>query len=210
MAVIFKTEFIDNNIPNDPRLEELKYWCHEFQRRNLTPLYKERSLGNLSFRIKDRHDSFIITAAALALKDDLTDDSFVTVQSYDPEKGIIFAGGTKEPSSESVLHFSIYSKRKDVNAVFHGHSGRIIYSSDDLELASTKQFEQYGSIELVNSVLDVLGDELFLVMKKHGFLALGNSMEEAGTRAMNVYEQAQALTVKKYNQNMRKTGQGDK
>ncbi|MBN2515006.1 MAG: class II aldolase/adducin family protein [Deltaproteobacteria bacterium] len=197
MAVIFKTEFIDNTIPNDPRLEELKYWCREFQKRNLTPLYKERSLGNLSFRIKDKHESFIITAAALALKDDLTDDSFVIIRSYDPERGIVFASGTKEPSSESVLHFSIYSKRKDVNAVFHGHSGRIIYSSDDLELASTKQFEQYGSIELVKSVLDVLGDELFLVMKKHGFLALGKNMEEAGTCAMKVYEQAQALKIQK-------------
>jgi ribulose-5-phosphate 4-epimerase/fuculose-1-phosphate aldolase len=197
MADIFKTEFIDNTIPTDSRLEELKYWCHEFQTRNLTPLYQERSLGNLSFRIKDKHDSFIITAAALALKDDLTDDSFVTVQSYDPDKGIIFASGIKEPSSESVLHFSIYSKRKDVNAVFHGHSGRIIYSSNDLKLISTKQFEQYGSIELVRSVLDVLGDELFLVMKKHGFLALGKNMEEAGTRAMNVYEQAQALKAQK-------------
>jgi len=197
MAVMFKTEFIDNTIPNDPRLEELKYWCHQFQKRNLTPLYKERSLGNLSFRIKDKHDAFIITAAALALKDDLTDDSFVTVRSYDPAKGIIFASGTKEPSSESVLHFSIYSKRKNVNAVFHGHSGRIIYSSDDLELVSTKQFEQYGSIELVRSVLDVLGNELFLVMKKHGFLSLGKNMEEAGTHAMKVYEQAQGLKVKK-------------
>lgn len=197
MADIFKTEFIDNNIPADSRLEELKYWCHKFQTRNLTPLYRERSLGNLSFRLKDKHDSFIITAAALALKDDLTDDSFVTVQSYDPDKGIIFARGIKEPSSESVLHFSIYSKRKDVNAVFHGHSGRIIYSSDDLELISTKQFEQYGSIELAKSVLDVLGNESFLVMKKHGFLSLGKTMEEAGTRAMKIYEQAQALRVKK-------------
>jgi ribulose-5-phosphate 4-epimerase/fuculose-1-phosphate aldolase len=206
MTRIFKTEFLDNSIPNDPRLEELKYWCREFQTRNLTPLYNERSLGNLSFRIKDKHDSFIITAAALALKDDLTDDSFVTVQSYDPENGIILARGLKEPSSESVLHFSIYRKRKDVNAVFHGHSGRIIYSSDNLALTSTKRFEQYGSIELVKSVLDVLGDELFLVMKKHGFLALGKTMEEAGTRAIKVYEKAQALKVQKNNQHKRKTG----
>lgn len=195
MAITFKTTFIDNLVPNDPRIEELTYWCHTFQILNLTPLYKERSLGNLSFRLKDSEDSFIITAAALALKDNLTNDSFVAVHSYDSKKGILMASGTKEPSSESVLHFSIYHARKDVHAVFHGHSGRIIYSSDALHVPTTRQFEEYGSIELVESVLDVLEDTLFLVMKKHGFLALGKTMEEAGTRAMTIHEQAQALKV---------------
>jgi len=38
---------------------------------------------------------------------------------------------------------------------------------------------------------------LFLVMKKHGFLALGKNMKEAGTRAMQVHEKAQALKARK-------------
>ena len=83
MTVKFKTEFIDNNVPHDPGMDELKYWCSKFQDLNLTPLYKKISLGNLSFRLKENADSFIITASVLTLKDHLTDDSFVTVHSYD-------------------------------------------------------------------------------------------------------------------------------
>jgi L-fuculose-phosphate aldolase len=187
MTVKFKTEFIDNNVPQDSRMDELKYWCSKFQDLNLTPLYKRISLGNLSFRLKENADSFIITASSLALKDHLTKDSFVTVLSYDLKNEIIYANGTRKPSSESRLHFTIYNQRKDVNAVFHGHSGKILHSADRLKITTTKQFEDYGSAELAKSVLEVLNDDFFLVMKNHGFLALGKNMEAAGELALQMY-----------------------
>lgn len=196
MTLKFKIEYVKKTIPRDARIEELKYWCHTFQSLNLTPLYENRSLGNLSFRLNDYDDSFIVTASALALKDDLSDDSFVLVHSYDFKRGILYASGMKEPSSESMLHFGVYSRRKDTNAIFHGHSGKILYSADSLNLPTTKQFEDYGSSELVESVFDVLDDEPFVVMKNHGFLSLGKNMEEAGKQAVRIYEQAQLLKKK--------------
>jgi len=197
MTVKFKTEFIDNKVPQDPRVDELKYWSNKFQDLNLTPLYKKISLGNLSFRLKENADPFIITASALALKDHLTDDSFVTVYSCDLKEEIVYASGTREPSSESRLHFAIYNQRKDVNAVFHGHSDKILYYADRLKITTTKQFEDYGSAELVKSVLEVLNDDLFLVMKNHGFLALGKNMEAAGELALQMHRKCIHFSVKR-------------
>jgi ribulose-5-phosphate 4-epimerase/fuculose-1-phosphate aldolase len=190
MTVKFNIIFTERTIPRDSRLDELRYWCQEFQRLNLTPRYQNRSLGNLSFRLNQDEDDFMITASALEVKDSLSDDSFVIVHSYDAESRTIRASGTREPSSESVLHFGVYAARRDTNAVFHGHSGRIIRASDALGLTTTTKFEDYGSLELATSVLDVLDDQSFIVMKKHGFLSLGQTMKEAGTLAIEIYERA--------------------
>ena len=51
----------------------------------------------------------------------------------------------------------------------------------------TKKFEEYGTIELVNSVLEILDDSNFIEMRNHGFLSLCNSMTEAGLLALEVY-----------------------
>ena len=193
MTVKFNITFIERAIPNDPRVEDLKHWCRQFQRLNLTPMYHNRSLGNLSFRLDEDGNAFIITASALALKDTLSDDSFVIVHSYDKERQTIYASGMREPSSESLLHFGVYAARHDTNAVFHGHSGRILRASDALGLTTTRNFEDYGSLELASSVLEVLDDESFIVMKNHGFLSLGRTMEEAGTRAVEICDRAKSL-----------------
>lgn len=185
--------FFEKTAPKDPRLEILKHWCGRFQRLNLTPQYHNQSLGNLSFRLNEDNNSFIITAAALALKDSLSDDSFVIVHSYDNESRTVFASGTREPSSESVLHFGVYAARPDIHAVFHGHSGRILRTSHALELTTTKKFEDYGSFELAASVLEILDNEFFIVMKNHGFLSLGQTMDEAGARAVEILERAKSL-----------------
>lgn len=186
--VKFRTEIIGREVPKDPRIEELKYWCSEFHRLNLAPLYKGGSLGNLSFRLKKYEDSFIITASRIGLKDKLSEDCFVTVHSCDLEKGIVFARGTREPSSESRLHFAIYNQREDVNAVFHGHSREILSCADKLKVPETKQKAPYGSMKLVQSALEILGYKFFLVLKGHGFISLGKTMKEAGELTLQMYK----------------------
>ncbi len=186
--VKFRTEIIGKEVPQDPGIEELKYWCGEFHRSNLAPPHKGGTLGNLSFRLKDGEDAFIITGSRIGLKYKLSDDCFVTVHSCDLTKGTVFASGTREPSSESRLHFAIYNRRKDINAVFHGHSREILAHPDKLNIPETKQKAPHGSIELVQSVLEILDGDFFLVMKDHGFISLGNTMKEAGEHALKMYK----------------------
>ena len=185
-GVKFRTEIISKEVPRDPRIKELKYWCREFHRYNLTPPHKSGSCGNLSFRLENDKDPFIITGSRIGLKDVLFDNCFVKVSSIDLETCIVRARGTREPSSESMLHFAIYHRRKDINAIFHGHSQKILSCVNKLKIPETKQEEPYGSIKLVQSVLEVLDNKSFLVIKKHGFISLGRTMKEAGELALQI------------------------
>jgi len=187
MRVSFTTVFTDTLPPVDPAIEELKDWCRTFHERGLTPFYEGSSLGNLSFRPEKGKDSFIITASQLELKDNLTADAFVRVHDCDSDRGIVRASGMREPSSESMLHFEIYKARRDIDAIFHGHCAPILERAEEMNLAVTRREEPFGSAALVRRVLEILEDRTFIVMKNHGFLALGVDMESAGRLALRVH-----------------------
>jgi L-fuculose-phosphate aldolase len=188
-GVKFRVDFLSAAIPADTRLEELKWWCAEFHRRNFAPPYGEFSQGNLSFRIRPGEDAFIVTGSQVGWKDSLSDDRFVTVHGCDMERGTVTASGTRDPSSESLLHFAIYRARKDVQAVFHGHSREILRCADrPADIPETAEKQPYGSIELARGVLDVMGNADFVIIRKHGFISLGKSMEEAGRKAIEVHQ----------------------
>jgi ribulose-5-phosphate 4-epimerase/fuculose-1-phosphate aldolase len=186
-GVKFRTEFLSADAPADARLEELKAWCAEFHTRNFAPPYGEFSQGNLSFRIQPGEDAFIISGSQVGWKDRLSNDKFVTVNGCDLDNGTVFASGTRDPSSESMLHFAIYFARKDVQAVFHGHSREILRCVNKLNLPETREKAPYGSMELVWSVMEVLGDADFVLIRKHGFISLGSTMKEAGERAIETH-----------------------
>ena len=183
-GVKFKSVVKDAPPPVDKRIDELRYWCKIFHEKNLTPPYPGGSYGNLSFREKAGENIFIITGTSIGLKDDLDDSCFVRVTGCDIGKKIVYAEGKRCPSSESMLHFSIYNARPHVQAVFHGHAKEFLTAAKNLNLTETATIEPYGSIELVNSVLDILGYQNFFIIKNHGFVSLGNSMKETGERSL--------------------------
>ena len=186
----FKTNFLSKEIPDEKEIDELKYWCNQFHKNNLTSRFQGASLGNLSFRIED---GFVITASVLEKKENLDNGSFVRVINYDVYNNIFFVEGMLEPSSESIMHFLIYNTRDDVNAIFHGHHDSIQKNSEKLKLPITKKEQPPGTIEFANEVLDVLGDNNFVVIKNCGFVSLGNTMKEAGELAIKIYRKALSL-----------------
>ncbi len=192
-GVKFETEMTGTEIPNNPRLFQLQHWCKIFHENNLAPPYTGGSFGNLSLRIGERKDPFIITASNSSLADSETEGAFVTVSSVNLEKGIVYAQGIKKPSSEAMLHYAIYQQRPEVNAVFHGHCGPISDHIDDLKIPITKREQECGTIELVNEVMDVLGDYFFIEMRNHGFISLGRSMQDAGDLVMKILEKTGQL-----------------
>jgi len=167
--------------------DELRWWCNRFHVLGLAPVYQGRSLGNLSFRLGNRGNAFVITASALALKENLPDDAFVTVYGVsDNDEHKILAEGGKPPSSESLLHFRVYERRQEIMAVFHGHSRDILKAAELLKLPVTRTAEPHGSAALAESVVEILGEHDFVILRKHGFLSLGRSMNEAGERAVEM------------------------
>jgi len=189
----FKVKFVSHNIPSQPRLAELKHWCSEFQRLQLAPLCPGGSYGNLSFRETEGSNNFIITASALALKTDLSDDCFVQVTDVNLNDQVVQAHGNKAPSSESLLHFMIYGQRKDINAIFHGHSKEILDSGNTLNIPATEQEKPYGSLALVDSALPLAHKHDFFILKNHGFISLGKNMEEAGQNALSALRRCQSI-----------------
>ena len=187
MRIRFSVTFRERNVPDDRGIQELREWCALFHRLGLAPLFAGSSLGNLSFRLKKGAPSFIITASETGMKDDLDDDAFVTVHECDMERCVVCAEGTRNPSSESMLHDHIYRRRPEVNAIFHGHSELILSSAEGLSLPVTPREDPYGSPELIDSVSEILDDLSCFVLRDHGFIALGNTMQEAGERAVAMY-----------------------
>jgi S-methyl-5-thioribose-1-phosphate isomerase len=187
-GVKFKTAFRKREAPCNKKIEDIKYWCRIFHKKNLAPPYPGGSFGNLSFRIRNGKNNFIITGSRIGLKNSLTNDSFVEVVNCDFENKIISVNGTREPSSESMLHSAIYKARPEINAIFHGHCKKLLKNASKLKIPSTSKEESYGTMELVNSVLEIIDKNDMVAMKNHGFIALGKTMKEAGEIALKYLE----------------------
>ncbi|MCX6993687.1 MAG: class II aldolase/adducin family protein [Kiritimatiellaeota bacterium] len=191
MSIVkFKVEFSANAAPSDGRIGELSEWCFRFNECGLTPRLNGtgRSLGNLSFRVEPGKPDFIITGSTLDSKEKLARADFVKVVQSDWERKIVVAEGKRDPSSESMLHYEIYRRRPDVGAIFHGHNKEITANIRLLGLPETGKEALPGTAELLGEVMKILDKANFLVMKNHGFLALGKTMAEAGNLALRIRE----------------------
>ena len=182
IAPKFATIFQSKNRPSHENIIKLSYWISEFIKSELMPCYGEGSFGNLSFRTQIGSNSFIITASGL--KDVNSKDNFVEITAVDFDKCLVYAKGARFPSSESLLHYAIYKQRSDINAVFHGHCEAILKQAESLNVPETLSEEPYGSLELVKSVVDIASEHNFIIIKNHGFLSFGKSMDEAGFLAL--------------------------
>jgi len=190
--VKFKVKSTGKPVPALDSLAELSKWCGLFHEKGLAPSYGEGSSGNLSFRVAPMKNEFIITASGLPLKNALTANDFVLVHDFDRASFTVSASGAKKPSSQTALHHAIYEKRPDVNAVFHGHCSEILGNAARLRLTQTRAEEDYGSLALVDGVISVLSGRGFIIMKNHGFLSLGKTMDEAGSKALDVQRRAKS------------------
>jgi len=177
----FNISFVSDEVPRNAKIDELKEWSERFQRNGLTPEFEGNYTGNLSFRSKK---GFVITASGLKSKENLSNDCFVYVKTYDEQSNTVYIEGRRQPSSEAVMHFLIYKTRKEVNAVFHGHNDAIIMNAEKLGFPVTEKEHEPGTTELAKEALKFLGDKNLIVLKNHGFVSLGRTMKEAGELAL--------------------------
>lgn len=170
--------------------KKLAKWGKIFSKKGLAPKYgQESSHGNLSFR---SNQGMVITRSGSDLEN-LGENEFVEVIAADEKNFTVKAKGLFAPSSESFEHFEIYGKRKEINAVFHGHSPEILRQAKKLGIPQTKNEPEYGTIENLREVMDILGQNNFLVMKGHGFLSLGKTIDECGKKAVEMQKKAMLL-----------------
>ena len=187
-GVKFKTVFKNKGILSNNKILELIDWCREFNKIGFTP-YNTAPSGNLSFRT---NNGFIISCSRADFSN-IKPEDFTEVVGVDLTKGEVYANGIKEPSAESFLHNEIYRRRKDVNAVFHGHSEDFLKYGDKLSLTTTEKEQAAGTIELMQEVVKVLDKNNFVIIRNHGFLSFGDSISSAGNLAIKRFNQLQRI-----------------
>lgn len=157
--------------------------------------------GNLSVRLSER--TFAITATGRWL-DRLETSDFVTMDL----DGNVVAGEVK-PSSEWKLHRQAYAVRPDITAVVHLHPQyAVILSSIGIDIRlitldhafylksiGVTPFYPNGSDMLADSAGELLKTNNCVVMKHHGSVVVGGTIEMAYRRALNLEEAARATLI---------------
>jgi len=190
----FTSIFLDNTPPQHECLSELISWCELFQKNGLTPAHNSGTSGNLSYRITTNSSEFIITGTGLQQKDTLTNEHFVLVKSCDIAQKTVSVFGCRQPSSESMMHYAIYQTSPHIHAIFHGHHQGILAYSDKLQIPVTEQECEYGSTELIESVLPLIEKNVhFFILKNHGFISVGQNMTQSANTALRILQRYKTL-----------------
>ena len=167
----FRTEFARREPSRTEASEEFLEWCRRWSEAG----WIGKAMGNLSFRSES---GFVITPTGRDPKTLTAADlvEVVTVQFLPP---VLTVAGQHEPSSESLMHAAIYAARPGIGAVFHGHSDVLLEAAGRLGLPVTRRERPYGTAAMADEVLDVLGGHAVMIMREHGFVAVGRTMAEA-------------------------------
>jgi ribulose-5-phosphate 4-epimerase/fuculose-1-phosphate aldolase len=174
----FRTVFARRAVSGDERMGELLKWCRRWAALGLVG----DTVGNLSFRTVN---GFIVNRTAGDLGG-ITRQEFVEVIETDRDTRMLTVAGLYEPSSESMMHAGIYAARLEVDAVFHGHSDRLLAKAERLGLPITANEQPYGTPELVAEILNALDGHKFVIMRNHGFVSMAATMDEAGRNAEEI------------------------
>ncbi|MEM1580830.1 MAG: class II aldolase/adducin family protein [Nitrososphaerota archaeon] len=153
--------------------------------------------GNLSVRMNK--NKILITPSGF--EKDLLKPSDLLIADLD---GQIIKGKWR-PSIEMPMHTYIYRRREDVNAIIHTHShyamifavkGEVIPPLT-IEFASVvghsipvTRYVRAGTMEAAEEVVNVLDKGKAILIKNHGVVAVGESIEEAYHVALLVEEEA--------------------
>ena len=162
--------------------------------------------GHVSARHPDRADRYLLSrslAPELVTRDDvMTFDFASTAQD----------GDGRTPYLERFIHGAIYARRPDVHAVVHSHSPSVVpFAASSVRLrpvyhmsgflrAGAPVFEirsRFGMTDMLvrndaqgAALADALATDAIVLMRGHGFCAVGDSVQSAVYRA--VYTQANA------------------
>ena len=165
----------------DERLAALNSWAFILAGLGLTPIHSAGAYGNQSYRTGKT--SLIITRSGMVPEEDLLPENFVSIERLDAQSLTFHTRGTAPPSSESILHYAIYQEFADAGAIMHGHSALIERHAVELSIPVTACFLPYGTTELADSAIDLLrsgaGTDC-IILKNHGFVALGQDIETTG------------------------------
>ena len=175
--------------PEIPTLIQLAKALHEV---GLMPPYGSGDHGNLSFRTSD---GFVITARQTR-KASLYPDQLVRVAACTriPTGIRVAFDGHAMPSTDAPMHGMLYQRRPDIGVIVHGHDVQTLVKAPTLELPMTQTSARVASLELVEEVVSLAATYDYILMRDHGFVALGRSFQSANELVMHWFYRARAVS----------------
>lgn len=178
----------DNEIPGGPDVAAARRDVAEYGRRLLSDGLSVGTAGNLSVRIGDL---VVVTPSGVRYERMRPDD--VCVVALDGTK----LAGEGEISSEWPMHRGVYTET-DARAVVHTHSAEVVALSatrDELPAVHyaivslggpvrVAPYARFGSEELARAVGHALAGRTAAILKNHGAVACGDTLERAYERAL--------------------------
>lgn len=180
-AALFETVCEQQDFPTAPEMAELSHWAARFAAQGWTPSYGPGDHDNMSCRIPG---GMLVTARETE-KATLQPAHFVVVTAVEQASGrpIVRYRGVQRPSTDALLHWRVYQQRADVGAILHGHDTATPAAAEGLGLPVTQQSAQVASAVLLEEALRLCREHDYVLLREHGFLAMGRTIPEAGALA---------------------------
>lgn len=163
-------------------MKKIVKYAHYLHRKGFTA----GNAGNISVLYRNKIMDVVAITSSGSCLGTITEDEIVLLDL----DGNVISG--KKPSSELHLHMNLYKIRDDINAIVHTHPPyTVALTMKDIRIerpegvpGNKKFLEEIpyyrpGSIELANACSKKLKKEKILVLKKHGLVTCGSSLEEA-------------------------------
>lgn len=173
--------------------------CHKLARTGLVAGYS----GNASMRLKSPEgDLMLITPMGGNLEGLAPNELAVVDLEGEPVEEDL------PPSSESALHLTAYHRRPDVGGVVHTHpvfATAVAVAAEEIppiidevviKIGGRVKVAEYafpGTEELAKKALDALEDRMAVLLRNHGLMTVGPSVEEALDNSLAVERLAQVF-----------------
>lgn len=179
----FRTGFTGKSFElEDDMVEEFLEACRILDSEGMAP----GNAGNVSLRTEE---GMLIKAGGVSLGD-LTREGIILVVDYEQETNTAKVKGRSEPSSETPMHWLIYRSFPEVKAIVHAHDPLVLENPglvERLGIETTAREIPYGTFELAGEVVSALKKSRYILIKKHGSLAVGENLADAMNLMLKVH-----------------------
>lgn len=167
----------------------------------------DMDLGHLSVRLPGHPDQMVMKARGLCLSE-IHEEDLVTID-FDYRK----LEGKRNPHGELPIHVEIYKRRNDVNCVVHTHplyatafsaTNQVLRPVNNEAVLFAKPLPYFDQMtDLIvqpgqgQALAEKLGDAKAVIMKNHGIVVVGETIEQATVRAYLLEKTIKTLFVAK-------------
>ena len=182
---------------NEEVFQELEKQRSRLYELGLIGMYPDGiGFGNISVRV-DNENKFIITGSATGQFHRLAASQYSLVTDFNFERNSVSCTGLTKASAESLTHAAVYVALPEVGAVVHIHS-LLLWQKLVNKYPTTSETIEYGTPEMAIAVKELAKVanshfEKIIIMGGHreGILAFADSLEEATSAIINIYNQYQ-------------------